>query len=466
MISGAELLVGSLLLGAAALYFLRRFEGLTALLAAGVALGLALLVSLLPLDAPAEVAGRTVWLGKAVVWEGLTLQIGPAPQTLLAFLLMVAAAAFVLAWLTYQGRTFYPFGLVLLAAWAVAAMLRPLILAPFALVLGAIVSVFLIQAGKVGDTRGAWRQLLFPTLAAPLFLLAQWYIEQAPLNPDDQTPLVIAGWLLVAGFVLLLQPAPLHVATSSLAGQSPAIVAAFLWIGGQSTVLFLLQRFLVTYPWLTSAIDSARWLLWLGIFTAVLAGALAATQPTLGRFLGYAGLYDYGVLLVAMALRGTAGLPTAIWLALTRVFALFTVATGAAIIRHRMESDRLERLHGALSRMPVAVTALIAGGLALGGLPLTAQFASRWALLQLLGENDPRWVFLLLLAATGVLIGAVRAGYACFGRLTYARVERESFLVALAALLLVAAGVILGLYPQLLTSPVAAAILPLSTLGP
>ncbi len=466
MISGAELLVGSLLLGAAALYFLRRFEGLTALLAGGMTLGLALLIWLLPLDAPAAVAGRTVWLGKAVVWEGMTLQIGPAPQMLLVFLLMVAAAAFILAWLTYQGRTFYPFGLVLLAAWAVAAMLRPLILAPFALVLGSIVAVFLIQAGRIGDTRGAWRQLLFPTLAAPLFLLAQWYIEQAPLNPDDQTPLVIAGWLLVAGFVLLLQPVPLHAATPALAGQSPAIVASFLWIGGQSTVLFLLQRFLVTYPWLASAIDSARWLLWLGVFTAMLAGALAATQPTLGRFLGYAGLYDYGVLLVAMALRGTAGLPTAIWLALTRAFALFTVATGAAIIRHRMASDRLERLHGALSRMPIAVIALVAGGMALVGLPLTSQFASRWALWQLLGENDPRWVVMLLLGATGVMIGTVRAGYACFGRLTYARVERESLLAALIALLLVAFGVLLGLYPQLLTAPVAAAVLPLSTLGP
>lgn len=466
MISGAEFLVGFLLLAAGALYFLRRFEALTALLAGGIALGLALVMTLLPLDAPAEVVGRTVWLGKAVVWEEMTLQIGPATQMLLAFLLVVAAMAFILSWLTYQGRTFYPFGLILLAAWAVAAMLKPLILAPFALVLGAIVAVFLIQAGRTGETQGAWRQLLFPTLAAPLFLFAAWYIEQAPLNPDDQTPLIIAGWLLVAGFILLLQPAPLHVAMTALAGQSPAIVAVFVWVGGQSTVLFLLQRFLVAYPWLTSAIDSARWLLWLGVLTAVLGGALAATQPTLGRYLGYAGLYDYGVLLVAMALRGTAGLPTAIWLVVTRVFALFTVATGAAIIRHRMESDRLERLHGALSRMPVAVSALIVGGLALAGLPLTAQFASRWALFQLLGENDPRWVLMLMIGATGVVIGAARAGYACFGRLAHARVEREPLLAALAALALIAVGIILGLYPQLLTSPVAAAILPLSTLGP
>lgn len=468
MIYGPELLLGFLLATAGAVYFLRRLESVAALVAAAAAGGLALLLGLLPLDAPAMVFGRNVWLGKVIVWEAehVTLQIGPATLALLIFLLATAAVCFILAWLTYQGHTFYPFGLVLLAIWAAVAMLQPLTLAPFAVVLAAIISVFLIQAGQAGETRGAWRQLLFPTLAAPLFLAAAWYIEQAPLNPDDQTPFVVAGWLLIAGFVLLLQPAPLHIAMPAVAGQAPPVVAVFLWLGGQSTILFLLQRFLVTYPWLTSAIDSARWLLWLGVLTALLAGALTATQQSLGRFLGYAGLYDYGILLVAMALRGTAGLPTAIWLALTRAFALLTLASGAALIRHRMESDRLPRLRGALARMPVAVTALIMGGLALAGLPLTAQFASRWALFQLLAENDPRWVLFLLVGAAGVILGTVRVGYACFGPLTASPVEREPLLASLVIFALTAGGLVLGLYPQLLTAPVAAVILPLSTLGP
>jgi formate hydrogenlyase subunit 3/multisubunit Na+/H+ antiporter MnhD subunit len=243
-------------------------------------------------------------------------------------------------------------------------------------------------------------------------------------------------------------------------------VAAFLWIGGQTTTLFLLQRFMVTYPWLAAGVDSARWLLWLGVLTSLLAGALTATQNSLGRYLGYAGLYDYGILLVAMALGGTAGLPTAIWLVVTRSFALLTVAVGAALIRHHMESDRLERIGGAISRLPLSVLALVMGGFALVGMPLTAQFASRWALFQLLAENDPRWVLFLLLGGTGVLLGTVRAGYACFGPLRNSPVEREPFGLALVAFALIALGLVLGLYPQLLTTPVAAAILPLSTLGP
>jgi formate hydrogenlyase subunit 3/multisubunit Na+/H+ antiporter MnhD subunit len=466
MIAGPELVIGFLLFAAGAVYLLRKMEGVAALGAASAALLLAVLLWQLPLDARVQVAGRTIWLGKAVVWEDVSLQIGAATQALLTFLLITAAVVFILAWLTYQGRTFYPFGLILVALWAGVAMVHPLTLAPGVIVLAAIVSVFLIQAGKAGETRGAWRQLLFPSLAVPLFLIAAWYIEQAPLNPDDQTPFTIAGWLLITGFVLLLQPVPLHVAIPTIAGQAPPVVAAFLWIGGQTTVLFLLQRFIVTYPWLAAAVDSARWLLWLGVLTALLAGGLSATQSSLGRYFGYAALFDYGVLLVAMALRGTAGLPTAIWLALTRGLALLTIAAGAALIRHHMESDRLDRIGGAISRLPMAVLALIAGGFALIGLPLTAQFASRWALFQLLAEIDPRWVLLLLFGATGVVIGTVRAGRACFGPLSGSPVEREPWGLTLAAFVLVALGVVIGLYPQLLTAPVAAVILPLSTLGP
>ncbi len=466
MITGPVLLLAILVIAAVALYVLRRLEWVASLLAAALTALVAFALWNLPLDAPTRLAGRIVAVGQAVVWEDISLHITPASRALLVFLFATAALTFILVWRTYQGRTFYPFGLALLALWSVAALLQPLTLAPFAIVLVSILSVFVIQAGRAGETHGAWRQLLFPTLSIPLFIVAAWYIDQAPLNPDDTTAYRVASWLLIAGFVLLLQPAPLHVAIPAVAGQAPPVVAAFLWIGGQSVTLFLLQRFLVTYPWLSTAVDSARWLLWLGVFTAVLGGVLTFAQRRLGRLVGYASLYDYGILIVALGLRGTAGLPTAIWLLLTRTLSLLTLATGAAAIRHYMASDRLERVSGAVSRLPWAVIAMIVGGFGLAGLPLTAQFSSRWALLQLVAEEDPRWALLLLFGALGVVLGSVRAGRACFGSLPLAPVERESHSVALLCAALVFCGLLLGLFPQLLTGPVAAVILPLSVLGP
>lgn len=466
MIAGPLLLLGVLLVGAVIVYLLRTLEPVAALLAAAIAGLLAIMLWRLPLAAPVKLAGRAVRLGQVVEWDAVSLQITPASRALLIFLLATAALTFILSWRTFQGRTLYPFGLVLVALWSGIAMLQPLTLAPIVVVLAAVLAVFLIQAGRAGETQGAWRQLLFPALAVPLFVIAAWYIDQAPLNPDDTTPYRIAGWLLIGGFILLLQPAPLHVAMPAVASQSPTVVAAFLWIGGQAVILFLLQRFLVTYPWLGVAVDSARWLFWLGMLTALLGGLLAAAQNRLGRLTGYAALYDYGILIVALGLRGTAGLPTAIWLLLTRTLSLLTLAVGAAGLRHYMATDRLEGIRGAASRLPFAVMALIMGGFGLAGMPLTAQFASRWALLQLVGENDPRWVVFLVVGALGVLIGIVRAGRACFGDLHASPVERESFGLALIAVVLVGASVLLGLFPQLLTGPVASVILPLSVLEP
>jgi formate hydrogenlyase subunit 3/multisubunit Na+/H+ antiporter MnhD subunit len=244
------------------------------------------------------------------------------------------------------------------------------------------------------------------------------------------------------------------------------VVAAFLWIGSQSTTLYLLQRFMVTYPWLATTVDSARWLLWLGVFTAITGGLMAAVQDSLGSFAGYAAVYDYGILLVAMALRSTAGVPIVIWLLITRTIAMLTLATGIAMLRHHMESDRFENLAGAASRLPWATAALVMGGFALAGLPLTAQFASRWALLQVVAGADVRWVIVLALGALGVLAGTLRAGRACFGTLRNSPVQREPLLLAVLVFVLLAAGVMLGLFPQLLAGAVAVAIVPLSSIEP
>ena len=131
-----------------------------------------------------------------------------------------------------------------------------------------------------------------------------------------------------------------------------------------------------------------------------------------------------------------------------------------------MEGDRIEGISGAVSRLPLAVAALIAGGFALAGMPLTAQFASRWALIQLVAENDPRWAFLLLLGALGVVVGnGARRARRASAALGNSPVEREPRSAALLAVLLIICGVLLGLVPQLLTGPVASAILPLATLG-
>jgi len=94
MIAGPELVIGFLLLAAGAVYLLRKMEGSPH--SEPRVLRCCWPFSCgLPLDTRVQVAGRTIWLGKAVVWEGISLQIGAAPQALLTFLLITAAVVFI-----------------------------------------------------------------------------------------------------------------------------------------------------------------------------------------------------------------------------------------------------------------------------------------------------------------------------------------------------------------------------------
>ena len=110
MIAGPVFLLGSLLLAAGAMYLLRRFEPLAALLAAAVTTVCAVVVWKSPLIWPTRIAGRLVWFGQPLIAQDLNLRITTAARPLIVFLLAVAAVTFILVWRTYQGRTFYPFG--------------------------------------------------------------------------------------------------------------------------------------------------------------------------------------------------------------------------------------------------------------------------------------------------------------------------------------------------------------------
>ena len=90
------------------------------------------------------------------------------------------------------------------------------------------VAAFVIQAGRQGSTRGALRALWLPVLAIPLFLLAAWYVGQAPLDPESDQALQLAGQLASIGLLLLLAPWPLHGPAVSLGEEAPPLVAAWL----------------------------------------------------------------------------------------------------------------------------------------------------------------------------------------------------------------------------------------------
>jgi formate hydrogenlyase subunit 3/multisubunit Na+/H+ antiporter MnhD subunit len=145
-----------------------------------------------------------------------------------------------------------------------------------------------------------------------------------------------------------------------------------------------------------------------GLISAATGGVLAAVQRGLRPLMGYAALFDLGCLLVALAIGGEGGaLAFSTGLAI-RGLGMGMIGAATASIGQSAGGNGLTVLRGAAHRAPLDTAALLVGGLTLAGLPLTAGFVPRWFLMQDLARIDSRWVWLIVAAGLGVVVGYLR----------------------------------------------------------
>jgi formate hydrogenlyase subunit 3/multisubunit Na+/H+ antiporter MnhD subunit len=465
VIAGPTLVLGLPLLAAVFVYLMRRWSWAAAGLATLVCGAIAWLTWHWPAQSTVHVLGRTVAMGQPIYLLGQALVLTPAAMPLLTFTCCLAAACFLYAWRVSQGRSFFPFGLLLLSLYNAAFLTQPLTRAPLVLAFAATLSVYVIEAGRPGPTRGALRWVILAVLAFPFFLIAGWYLGRLPLNPNDLTPVATAARFMAVGFLFLLMVVPLHAAVPALTEQAPPLVSAFLLLCGNSTAVYLLNAFLRAYPWLADYHDVSRWLLWLGLITAGWSGLLAFGQRSFGRLWGYASLFDFGCLLAALGLGAPLGLPLAVSLFTARAVALILGGMGLSVLRQHARGDSFERTGGAARRLPWSVVGLLAGGLGLAGFPLTVGFPGQWTLLQLLGQELPRAAIFLLLAAAGVILGYLRGLRALLGPLRDTEIVREPRLSSALVLAMLLVSLLLCVRPQLLANLVSIVTTALGTIS-
>lgn len=473
--SGVVLLLTLAVLAALLVYLLRRWPTPSTALAALAATTVAVLLWQWPNEGPVVFLGRVIRPNLRVLVLGQQLQMDPTAQWVIGFLALTLALAYIGAWRVSQGRSFFPFGLILLALFSTVVLIRPLWRASVVLALVATLSTLVIQAGRRGSTRGAARAMWLPILAIPFFLLAAWHLEQVPLDPSDPLPQQSAARLASWGLLLLLAPWPFHGPALSVGEEAPPLVAAWLLTATGVVSVTLLQGFLIRYEWLRGTtlfygmpgVRLPELLLWGGLAAALWAGLAAAVQNNLGRLWSYAALYSYSAILIALGLgsRSSWGL---VWLLLLgRSAGLLVSAFGLAVVRQRAggPSD-FTSIRGLGTRLPWSSAALLVGGLSLAGLPLTVGFAAQWALLQTLGSRD--WVLaaILLAGAVGLILGLLRSQRALLGQLTNLLLEREERLMVLLATLGLALIILPALLPQVWRDTLTAAVTAFSTPPP
>ena len=163
MISGTFLLAVVPLMAAALTYALRRFATLAVAVAVTLILALGLFIWIAPPDLTVTLAGRSLLMGQDVTWSGMSFRFTEALRPFLSFLYLITVIALIFAWRISQGRTFFAAALIVTSLASLILMVRPLTLAPLGLAFIACIAVFIVQSGRGGSTRGAFRQLWRPS---------------------------------------------------------------------------------------------------------------------------------------------------------------------------------------------------------------------------------------------------------------------------------------------------------------
>lgn len=216
----------------------------------------------------------------------------------------------------------------------------------------------------------------------------------------------------------------------------------------------------------------------LGGLSVVFGGAAAAANNDTKRLLAYSSVSQSGYILMCLGISMAFVQVDARLAALAFIAAIvFVIADGmhkslmfltAGSVLHATGTRDLVKLGGLGDRMPSTKLAAIAGGLSLGGIPLTAGFIAKWLLLQaaLQGSaQQPLLAVYMLVVVLGSILAMAYAlkyvGAAFLGHPADPHCCRETEEVPgsmrVPQFTLVAALIATGLWPALMAGPAAAA---------
>ncbi|MAS08478.1 monovalent cation/H+ antiporter subunit D family protein [Salinisphaera sp.] len=226
--------------------------------------------------------------------------------------------------------------------------------------------------------------------------------ERLPGVYDTRT--VQAGLaFVVVGLSLKAALMPAHIWLPNAYTYAPSTVSAFIAATATKVAVYALFRFVFTIFGVGYAFGSlplGTLLLTLAAISMI-AGSLASIfQTDVKRLLAWSSVAQMGYIVAGFALASTAGVSAGLVHLLNHGIikgALF-MAVGAMIWRVRASS--INDLAGLGRAMPLTSAAFVVGGLSLIGVPATAGFISKWALLSALFEAGRYGVMAVLLVAS------------------------------------------------------------------
>ena len=431
------------------LFFLH--ERISPLIAGSVALILALIALIIPIDTALLLGSISLKISPSIQFFGRSFSLNTADGSLLAIIYGLAALWFFGTEASGTANRFVSLGLMIVALLTASIAVEPFLFAALLLEMAAMLVIPLLVPAYQKPGRGVVRFLIYQTLAMPFILFSGWMLAGVEASPGDINITVQAGTMLGLGFAFLLGIFPLYNWIPMLTEESPPYVAGFLlWALPTFTVIFGLG-FLDRYTWLRTSPQLSSAIQFAGVFMVASGGIFASLQKHVGRMMGYAAIAETGLLVLAMGLQSTEIVNVTFLMLIPRGLELAVWALGLSIIKRKVYSLQFNEVQGLARSYPVAVSAIILAHLSMTGFPLLAGFPPRLALWQeLAGQSltTSFWVFLgmlgLLIAATRTLAVFVMAGENKIWQLNESWLQRIMLGLGVIGLF------ILGMFPQVI----------------
>ena len=257
----------------------------------------------------------------------------------------------------------------------------------------------------------------------------------------------MAGQLLAVAFLILLAGFPFHIWLQPVVSVGRPLTLVLVLGLGQILLLVFVYEWLAAYPWIHTAVPFRRLIQWSSGLTALTAGVLAVTMPSLRRLLGSLLLLDMSVSLAMLLVPVETGWETAVLLPLVRSVSLLLVVLGKYGLPAADQTAAAWR--GSGRQRPIAALTLGYGLFSLLGLPLGVGFPGRWSAIVLIAAADVSfWLPVgLLLATGGGIYGLWRGLSPLLMRGEKDAAVRQPIVDQVGLLLGLAAGVVLAVTP-------------------
>ena len=276
--------------------------------------------------------------------------------------------------------------------------------------ISSIATYVLVALGARRDRRAlpaAANYLLMGTIGASFFVVGVGFLYAAtgtlnmaeladPPAADMQgNKAVLAGYAFIfVGLGIKAAMFPLHQWLPNAYAYSPSFVTMFLAATATKVAIYALVRFLFTVFGLEFAFEGSS-LIWIlmpmGIAAMIACSFQAVFQTDVRRTLAYSSVAQVGYMLLGISIGTAAGVSAGMFHLVNHALikgALFMALAGMVL---SYQGTSLNDLKGLGRSAPWTMTAFAIGAVSLIGVPLTAGFQSKYALVNALFEHGWWW---------------------------------------------------------------------------